>query len=107
LAVGGFGAAKGKGRDGVSLGDASRLQTCARRWPKARTQRPERQAEAAAGMTFGSYADAFLQSIKEGFKGRAGRERTIPRTLSWINAPFGPNGAMWPAWRKFQCADWL
>lgn len=65
----------GKGKDGVSLADA-RLKAADARKKLAEGKDPaaERQAEAVAGTTFGEFADAFLESIKAGFKGKnAGR----------------------------------
>jgi integrase len=67
----GLGPAKGKGKDGLSLGDA-RLKAADMRKVLAQGKDPaaQRQAEAVAGITFGEFADAFLQSIKVGFKGK-------------------------------------
>ena len=67
----GLGPAKGKSKDGLSLGDA-RLKAADVRKMLAEGKDPaaERRAEAVMGITFGKYADAFLQSIKAGFKGR-------------------------------------
>ena len=67
----GFGPAKGKGRDGLSLADA-RLKAADARKALAEGKDPaaERRAKALAGTTFGEFADALLQSIKSGFKGK-------------------------------------
>ncbi len=67
----GLGPAKGKGKDGLSLADA-RLKAADARKKLADGKDPaaERRAEKAAGMTFGEFADALLQSIKSGFKGK-------------------------------------
>ncbi|WP_271554864.1 Arm DNA-binding domain-containing protein [Bradyrhizobium sp. CCBAU 45394] len=67
----GLGAAKGKGRDGISLADA-RLKAADTRKRLAEGKDPaaERRAEIVAATTFGEFADAFLVSIKAGFKGK-------------------------------------
>jgi integrase len=67
----GFGPAKGKGRDGLSVADA-RLKAADARKALAEGKDPaaERRAKAVAGITFGEFADALLQSIKSGFKGK-------------------------------------
>jgi Arm DNA-binding domain len=67
----GFGPAKGKGRDGLSLADA-RLKAADARKALAAGNDPamERRAKAVAGTTFGEFADALLLSIKSGFKGK-------------------------------------
>jgi integrase len=67
----GLGPAKGKGKDGLLLVDA-RLKAADARRALAEGKDPvaERHAQALAGATFGAFADAFLQSIRAGFKGR-------------------------------------
>ena len=67
----GLGPAKGKGKDGLSLADA-RLKAADARKALAEGRNPatERRAEVVAGTTFGEFADAFLASIKAGFKGK-------------------------------------
>jgi integrase len=67
----GLGPAKGKAKDGLLLADA-RLKAADMRKVLAEGKDPaaERRAEAVAATTFGEFADAFLQSIKAGFKGK-------------------------------------
>jgi hypothetical protein len=67
----GLGPAKGKGKDGLSLADA-RLKAADARKKLAEGKDPvaERRTEKMAGITFGEFADALLQSIKAGFKGK-------------------------------------
>ncbi|WP_284268082.1 tyrosine-type recombinase/integrase [Bradyrhizobium iriomotense] len=67
----GLGAAKGKGRDGISLADA-RLKAADMRKKLSEGKDPaaERRTEVLAATTFGEFADAFLVSIKAGFKGK-------------------------------------
>ena len=67
----GLGPAKGKARDGLSLANA-RLKAADARKKLAEGKDPaaERRAERMAGITFGEFADALLQSIKSGFKGK-------------------------------------
>ncbi|MBV9462568.1 MAG: integrase arm-type DNA-binding domain-containing protein [Bradyrhizobium sp.] len=67
----GLGPAKGKAKDGLSLADA-RLKAGEVRKKLAEGKDPaaERRAEKAAGITFGEFADALLESIKSGFKGK-------------------------------------
>ena len=67
----GLGPAKGKGKDGLSLADA-RLRAAEARKKLAEGKDPaaERRAEKIAHVTFGEFADALLQSIKYGFKGK-------------------------------------
>jgi integrase len=67
----GLGPAKGKSKDGLSLADA-RLKAADARKTLAEGKDPaaERRAEVVAGTTFGEFADALLQSIKSGFKGK-------------------------------------
>ncbi len=67
----GLGPAKGKGKDGLSLA-AARLKAADARKKLAEGKDPatERRAEKVAGVTFGEFADALLQSIKSGFKGK-------------------------------------
>ncbi|APG08147.1 hypothetical protein BKD09_07385 [Bradyrhizobium japonicum] len=67
----GFGAAKGSGRDGLSLVQA-RLKAAEARKALAEGKDPivERRAKAAGDTTFGEFADALLHSIKSGFKGK-------------------------------------
>jgi integrase len=67
----GLGPAKGKGKDGLTLGDA-RLKAADMRKVLAEGKDPaaERRTEAVAGTTFGEFAETFLQSIKAGFKGK-------------------------------------
>jgi len=67
----GPGPAKGKGKDGVSLADA-RLRAADARKKLAEGKDPavQRRTEKMAGITFGEFADALLQSIKSGFKGK-------------------------------------
>jgi integrase len=67
----GLGPAKGKGKDGLSLGDA-RLKAADARKMLANGEDPaaQRRAQVAAGTTFGEFADTLLQSIKSGFKGK-------------------------------------
>lgn len=67
----GLGPAKGKGKDGLSLADA-RLKAADVRKKLAERKDPaaERRTEKMAGVTFGEFADALLQSIKSGFKGK-------------------------------------
>lgn len=65
----GFGPAKGKGKDGLSLADA-RLKAADARKKLAEGRDPaaERKTEKMAAITFGEFADELLQSIKSGFK---------------------------------------
>ncbi|MHC2317580.1 integrase [Bradyrhizobium diazoefficiens] len=67
----GLGPAKGKGRDGISLADA-RLKAAEARKQLAEGKEPgaERRTKIAAASDFGEFADAFLLSIKAGFKGK-------------------------------------
>ncbi|MGL3104970.1 tyrosine-type recombinase/integrase [Bradyrhizobium sp. BR 1432] len=67
----GLGSAKSKGRDGISLAEA-RLKAADARKKLAEGKDPaaERRAEVLATTTFGEFADAFLVSIKAGFKGK-------------------------------------
>src|SRR3954447_18354821 len=67
----GLGPAKGKSRDGLSLAKA-RLKAADARKKLAEGKDPaaERRAETVAGTTFGAFANALLQSIKLGFKGK-------------------------------------
>lgn len=67
----GLGAAVGKGRNGLSLADA-REKAAAARLLLRRGIDPaaDRQAQETAGKTFGEFADAYLESIKAGFKGK-------------------------------------
>jgi len=67
----GLGPAKAKGKDGLSLADA-RLRAADARKKLAEGKDPaaERRAEKMAHITFGEFADALLQSIKSGFKGK-------------------------------------
>ncbi|AMA55719.1 tyrosine-type recombinase/integrase [Bradyrhizobium sp. CCGE-LA001] len=67
----GLGTAKSKDRDGLTLADA-RLKAEESRAAIRGGKDPDanRKAAALAGTTFGEFADAFLESIKAGFKGR-------------------------------------
>lgn len=66
----GLGSAAEKG--GVSLADARKAAEAHRSALAAgRDPAAERKAEALAGTTFGEFADEFLESIKDGFKGRS------------------------------------
>ena len=67
----GLGPARGKGKDGLSLADA-RLKAADARKKLAEGRDPaaERKTEKIAAITFGEFADALLQSIKSGFKGK-------------------------------------
>ncbi|MHC2582676.1 integrase [Bradyrhizobium diazoefficiens] len=67
----GLGPAKGKGKDGLSLSEA-RLKAADIRKLLTLGKDPaaERRALAVADTTFGEFADAFLISIKAGFKGK-------------------------------------
>jgi integrase len=67
----GLGPAKGKGKDGLSLADA-RLKAADARKKLAEGKDPaaERRAEKVAAIIFGEFADALLESIKSGFKGK-------------------------------------
>ncbi len=67
----GLGSAKGPGRDGLSLAQA-RLKAAEVRKALAEGKDPiaERRAKTAGDTTFGQFADALLQSIKSGFKGK-------------------------------------
>jgi hypothetical protein len=67
----GLGPAKGKGKDGLSLADARLPAADARKkLTEGKDPAAERRAEKIAGITFGEFADALLQSIKSGFKGK-------------------------------------
>src|SRR5262245_33669574 len=67
----GLGPAKGKGKDGLSLSDARPKAADVRKvLAEGKDPVAERRAEAVAGITFGEFADPFLQSIKAGFKGK-------------------------------------
>ncbi|MGV7217745.1 tyrosine-type recombinase/integrase [Bradyrhizobium sp. UFLA05-112] len=67
----GLGPAKGKGKDGLSPADARLKAADARKMLlQGKDPATERRAEAVAGTTFGLFADAFLASIKAGFKGK-------------------------------------
>lgn len=67
----GLGPAKGTGKDGLSLADA-RLKAADARKALAEGRSPavERRVDVVVATTFGEFADAFLTSIKAGFKGR-------------------------------------
>lgn len=67
----GLGPAKGKGRDGIPLADA-RLKAAEARKQLAEGKEPgpERRSKIVAASNFGEFADAFLLSIKAGFKGK-------------------------------------
>jgi integrase len=67
----GLGPAKGKGKDGLSLADARlRAADARKKLTEGKDPTAERRAEKMAGITFGEFADALLQSIKPGFKGK-------------------------------------
>ena len=67
----GFGAAAGKGKDGLSLAGAREKAEAARALLRRGIDpAAERRAQDAAGETFGAFADAYLESIKAGFKGK-------------------------------------
>ena len=67
----GLGPAKGKGKDGLSLADARlRAADARKKLTEGKDPAAERRAEKMAGITFGEFADALLQSIKPGFKGK-------------------------------------
>ncbi|MET3995893.1 integrase [Bradyrhizobium sp. S3.9.2] len=95
----GLGTAKWKDRDGLTLSDARRKAEQSRAAIRAgKEPDTERKAAALAGTTFGEFADAFLESIKAGFKGKnshADWKRDLevraapirPRTLQDITTP--------------------
>ncbi|MET4279616.1 MULTISPECIES: integrase arm-type DNA-binding domain-containing protein [unclassified Bradyrhizobium] len=67
----GLGTAKWKDRDGLTLADARRKAEESRAAIRdGKEPDAERKAAALKGTTFGEFADAFLESIKAGFKGR-------------------------------------
>lgn len=67
----GLGTAKWKDRDGLTLADARRKAEENRAAIRdGKDPVAERKAIALAGLTFGEFADDFLESIKDGFKGR-------------------------------------
>ncbi len=67
----GLGPAKGKGKDGLSLADARlRAADARKKLTEGKDPAAERRAAKMAGITFGEFADALLQSIKSGFKGK-------------------------------------
>ncbi|MBV8747933.1 MAG: DUF4102 domain-containing protein [Xanthobacteraceae bacterium] len=67
----GLGPAKGKGKDGLSLSDA-RLKAgeVRRKLADGKDPAAERRAEKVAGITFGEFADALLESIKSASRAR-------------------------------------
>lgn len=67
----GLGPAAGKGRDGLSLASAREKAEAARALLRRGIDPAvERKAQDTLGKTFGEFADAYLESIKAGFKGK-------------------------------------
>ncbi|MET4315529.1 integrase arm-type DNA-binding domain-containing protein [Bradyrhizobium sp. RT4b] len=86
----GLGTAKWKDRDGFTLADARRKAEESRAAIRdGKDPAAERKAAALAGMTFGDFADAFLESIKAGFKGKNTRA-DWKRDLEVRAAPIRP-----------------
>lgn len=68
----GFGGAKGKGKDGLSLADARLKAEQARAMIRSgRDPAAERKAETMKSITFGEFADDLLAAIRTGFKSKS------------------------------------